>query len=245
MIANEVLDAVPPHLIARQRGAWFERGVSLAGGRLALADRPLPPGALRDAASAAFPPEGDYVSEINPAAQALVAQSRRALRRRRAADHRLRVSRGRVLSSATRERHAGRALPPSRGARSAVPARSERPFGACRLQRHRARRRRRRDDGRRLCDAGALPDQLRHSRCAGRLRRSADRRICARRRRCRSFCRRPRWASCSRCSRWSGVSMASSSASATATRDIAFRWRRKNVSSFRRRPEPRLLRLSC
>ncbi len=72
MIANEVLDAVPPHLIARQRGAWFERGVSLVGGRLALADRPLTQGALRDAASAAFPPEGDYVSEINPAAQALI-----------------------------------------------------------------------------------------------------------------------------------------------------------------------------
>jgi len=72
MIANEVLDAVPPHLIARQRGAWFERGVSLIGGRLALADQPLKQGALRDAASAAFPPEGDYVSEINPAAQALI-----------------------------------------------------------------------------------------------------------------------------------------------------------------------------
>jgi SAM-dependent MidA family methyltransferase len=72
MIANEVLDAVPPHLIARQRGAWFERGVSLIGGRLALADQPLTQGALRDAASAAFPPEGDYVSEINPAAQALI-----------------------------------------------------------------------------------------------------------------------------------------------------------------------------
>ena len=32
---------------------------------------------------------------------------------------------------------------------------------------HRARRRRRRHDGRRLCDAGALPDQLRDSRCGG------------------------------------------------------------------------------
>jgi SAM-dependent MidA family methyltransferase len=72
MIANEVLDAVPPHLVARQRGAWFERGVSLVDDRLALADRPLPTGALRDAAKTAFPADGDYVSEINPAAQALV-----------------------------------------------------------------------------------------------------------------------------------------------------------------------------
>ena len=73
VIANEVLDAVPPHLIARQSGAWFERGVRLAGDGLALADRPLPAGALRDAASRSFPPDVDYVSEINPAAQALVA----------------------------------------------------------------------------------------------------------------------------------------------------------------------------
>ena len=72
IIANEVLDAVPAHLIARQAGAWFERGVRLAGDRLALADRPLAPGPLRDAAIAAFPPQGDYVSEISPAAQALI-----------------------------------------------------------------------------------------------------------------------------------------------------------------------------
>lgn len=73
IIANEVLDAVPPHLVARQNGGWFERGVSIAGGRLVLADRPMGAGALREAATAAFPPEGDYMSEINPAAQALVA----------------------------------------------------------------------------------------------------------------------------------------------------------------------------
>jgi SAM-dependent MidA family methyltransferase len=73
VIANEVLDAIPPHLIARRDGAWLERGVRLAGGRLALDDRPLAAGPLRDAARAAFPPDVDYVSEINPAAQALVA----------------------------------------------------------------------------------------------------------------------------------------------------------------------------
>ena len=72
IVANEVLDAVPPHLIARRGGAWFERGVTLGRGRLAIADQPLAPGALHRAASAAFPPHGDYVSEINPAAQALV-----------------------------------------------------------------------------------------------------------------------------------------------------------------------------
>jgi SAM-dependent MidA family methyltransferase len=72
LVANEVLDAVPPHLVARKNGAWFERGVTHDAGQLCFADRPLAKGALRDAAVARFPPEDDYTSEINPAAQALV-----------------------------------------------------------------------------------------------------------------------------------------------------------------------------
>ena len=39
--------------------------------RLALDDRPLPEGALRSRAAERFPAEGDYASEINPAAEAL------------------------------------------------------------------------------------------------------------------------------------------------------------------------------
>jgi SAM-dependent MidA family methyltransferase len=72
LLANEMLDAVPPHLIARRDGAWFERGVEIDAGEFRFADRPLANGALRDAARARFPGDGDYVSEINPAAQALV-----------------------------------------------------------------------------------------------------------------------------------------------------------------------------
>ena len=73
LLANEMLDAVPPHLIARRGGAWFERGVEVgAAGEFRFADRPLANGALRDAARARFPDGGDYASEINPAAQALV-----------------------------------------------------------------------------------------------------------------------------------------------------------------------------
>jgi SAM-dependent MidA family methyltransferase len=72
VVANEVLDAVPPHLVARKDDAWFERGVTHDDGQLCFADRPLANGALRDSAQARFPPEGDYASEINPAAQALV-----------------------------------------------------------------------------------------------------------------------------------------------------------------------------
>lgn len=73
IVANEVLDAVPPHLVVRASDSWFERGVGLESGALALVDRPLPEGALRNAARARFPPQGDYASEINPASQALIA----------------------------------------------------------------------------------------------------------------------------------------------------------------------------
>jgi len=73
IVANEVLDAVPPHLVVRASDRWFERGVGWVSGTLALVDRPLPEGALRDSAGERFPSLGDYASEINPAAQALVA----------------------------------------------------------------------------------------------------------------------------------------------------------------------------
>jgi SAM-dependent MidA family methyltransferase len=73
LLANEMLDAIPPHLIARRGGAWLERGVERgAAGGLRFCDRPLSHGALRDAARGCYPAEGDYLSEINPAAQALV-----------------------------------------------------------------------------------------------------------------------------------------------------------------------------
>jgi SAM-dependent MidA family methyltransferase len=73
IVANEVLDAVPPHLVVRADGTWFERGVGLESETLALVDRPLPEGELRKAAGDRFPTQGDYASEINPASQALVA----------------------------------------------------------------------------------------------------------------------------------------------------------------------------
>jgi SAM-dependent MidA family methyltransferase len=72
LIANEVLDAVPPHVVVRRDGTWHERGVTLDGERLALADRPLAEGRLLAAARERFPADVDYTSEINPAALALV-----------------------------------------------------------------------------------------------------------------------------------------------------------------------------
>ena len=74
VLANEVLDAVPVHLVARTNGEWLERGVSLDGrGRLAFVDRPIASALLRERASARFPADGDYRSELNPAAEALVS----------------------------------------------------------------------------------------------------------------------------------------------------------------------------
>ena len=71
VVMNEVLDAIPPHVIARRRGEWFERGVADAG-TLRWEDRPLDEAHLLALAAERFPATGDYVSEINPAAEALV-----------------------------------------------------------------------------------------------------------------------------------------------------------------------------
>jgi len=71
-LMNEVLDAVPPHVLGRREGGWFERGVARVAPGLAIEDRPLPPGPLRALAEARFPAGIDYVSEVNPAAEALV-----------------------------------------------------------------------------------------------------------------------------------------------------------------------------
>ena len=67
VVGNEVLDAMPVKLLARQGGVWHERGVVLRGDRLAWDDRPT---ALRPPVE----PEGthDYLTEIHPQAEAFV-----------------------------------------------------------------------------------------------------------------------------------------------------------------------------
>jgi SAM-dependent MidA family methyltransferase len=73
VVANEVLDAVPAHLIVRRGGEWLERGVTVdTTAHLAFCDRPLPSGLLRNTAQRRFPSDGDYASEVNPTAEALV-----------------------------------------------------------------------------------------------------------------------------------------------------------------------------
>jgi SAM-dependent MidA family methyltransferase len=81
VLMNEVLDAIPCALVARVSGGWQERGVRFDGRRFVLADRPLAAGPLLDLAKQRFPPEGDYLSELNPAAEALVETLARRLER--------------------------------------------------------------------------------------------------------------------------------------------------------------------
>jgi SAM-dependent MidA family methyltransferase len=80
VIMNEVLDAVPPHVVARRAGAWRERGVVFDGG-LRIVERPLANARLRALAEDRFPPGIDYVSEIAPAAEALVESLARRVAR--------------------------------------------------------------------------------------------------------------------------------------------------------------------
>lgn len=73
ILANEVLDSVPPHLVVRRGGAWFERGVTIdASAGPAFSDRPLATELLRNLAQLRFPERDDYCSELNPAMEALV-----------------------------------------------------------------------------------------------------------------------------------------------------------------------------
>jgi SAM-dependent MidA family methyltransferase len=78
IIANEVLDALPVHLIAWRRNGLYERGVGWDGG-FVWSERPLSPGMLRDAAET-IDVAADYVSEMSLAAPALVRSLAGALR---------------------------------------------------------------------------------------------------------------------------------------------------------------------
>ena len=72
VLMNEVLDAIPVRIVVRRDAQWLERGVVSAGDAFAFEDRPLHDDALRAIAAARFPPDVDYASEINLAAEALV-----------------------------------------------------------------------------------------------------------------------------------------------------------------------------
>ena len=80
VVMNEVLDAVPPHVVCRRGDQWYERGVGW-NEALHWEDRPLAESPLRALAQSRFPPDGDYESEINPAAEALVRSIAMRVRR--------------------------------------------------------------------------------------------------------------------------------------------------------------------
>ncbi len=72
ILANEVLDALPVHLIVWHAHGPLERGVTLRDGQLAWCDRPLSEGRLHQAV-ALLPEQADgYLSEVNLAGPALI-----------------------------------------------------------------------------------------------------------------------------------------------------------------------------
>jgi SAM-dependent MidA family methyltransferase len=73
MLANEVLDAMPVHLLHLSGAAVNERGVTLRDGAFAWQDRPAQGELLRAARALPLEHPGDYLTEINLAAPAWLA----------------------------------------------------------------------------------------------------------------------------------------------------------------------------
>lgn len=81
VVANEVLDVMPVRLPVWRAEGLFERGVGLAGGALAWAERPADAAlrALTAPLPVPTPAQGEYQSEVCPAAAAWVAEWGRRL----------------------------------------------------------------------------------------------------------------------------------------------------------------------
>jgi SAM-dependent MidA family methyltransferase len=71
VLANEVFDALPVHLVAWRSQGIYELGVALADGKFCWKERPLAQGELCNIASSLQVP-ADYVSEIHLAARGLM-----------------------------------------------------------------------------------------------------------------------------------------------------------------------------
>lgn len=80
VLGNEVLDALPVHIVAWRDSGVFERGVAWDDGRLVWQERALTDGALLENAQQLALPPG-YISEICLAAFALIASLARMLQR--------------------------------------------------------------------------------------------------------------------------------------------------------------------
>ena len=203
VVMNEVLDAVPPHLVARRDGAWLERGVALDGAPAAarVGGRAARRRVRCDALAAVALSRGRRLRERSQSGGRSAGRARIATRVTGGAlliiDYGF--PRARVLPSAAREgtlmahyRHRAHADP------FLVPG-SERPDGARRLHRDGRGRRARRPARGRLHVAGRVPAGRGHARSACRGAATRRRRAtCAKRPRCSVCCRRLKWASCSK-----------------------------------------------
>jgi len=80
VLGNEVLDAMPVHIVVRREGVLHERGVVAQEAGFAWSERRCESAGLRRAADALALPDG-YLTEINLAAPAFVASLAERLRR--------------------------------------------------------------------------------------------------------------------------------------------------------------------
>jgi SAM-dependent MidA family methyltransferase len=78
MLGNEVLDAMPVHIVAKRGDSWLERGVAINEQGLVWEERPIANPALADALAKLDVPDG-YITEINLAAPAFIASLATAL----------------------------------------------------------------------------------------------------------------------------------------------------------------------
>ncbi len=78
ILGNEILDALPAHIVYWHENGICERGVTTDAGRFVWQDRPLTHGALHDAAKA-LEVTPNYLSEINLAAEGMIASLVRML----------------------------------------------------------------------------------------------------------------------------------------------------------------------
>ncbi len=80
MLGNELLDAMPVHIVVRRAGALLERGVVATESGFAWSERPCESAALIERADQLALPDG-YLTEINLAAPAFVASLAEGLER--------------------------------------------------------------------------------------------------------------------------------------------------------------------
>lgn len=80
ILGNEVLDAMPVHVVAWRDNGIYERGVCIRQDAFAWEERPLEPQDLFDIARALNPPP-EYVSEISLAARGFISSLARILER--------------------------------------------------------------------------------------------------------------------------------------------------------------------